>query len=163
MDQSLDYVQSHYALCPYEQQVCGDSRIVIPDVGGAEVRMTSFDNPKTSDFIFGQLCTYLLNWPENAKENDTMTVTADELESGATVYAATQIFSTESDAEEKHLASIGASFTVEWPRQVWLTAVASDTGSASGFRLSATYYDSPVVPTDGNGETTEDGTTISDG
>ena len=80
------YVLSQYQACPFVADVCGENRVVSPATD-TEVTMTSRDNPDSSDFIFGQLCAYEVQWPEGSVEEDKIFVIADELDDAAQVYA----------------------------------------------------------------------------
>jgi len=43
---------------------------------------------KSANFIFGEVCSYEVKWPEQATDGDQLSVKAVEIAAGATVYAA---------------------------------------------------------------------------
>ena len=70
LEEDADVRPSEYIVCPFDARVCGAERNLILTEDGAEQELTSLDNPKSSDFIFGQVCSYEIEWPETASEND---------------------------------------------------------------------------------------------
>ena len=75
-DISAGYSQGYYAVCPYDERVCGASRVITVEPLGSEQTVTSVGNPRSSDFIFGQLCSYEIVWPEQASDGDHFIIEA---------------------------------------------------------------------------------------
>ena len=84
-------------MCPFDTDVCGASRtiqvsetdvVAAESEAEAEIVMTNLGNAKSSDFIFGQLCSYEVKWPKNAVYDDEIVLTAVTLAEGAEVYIA---------------------------------------------------------------------------
>ena len=71
------YVQGHYFVCPFDKKICGEDRKVeISDDISEKVEITNLSHEETDDFIFGQLCSYELLWPESVVNENTMILKA---------------------------------------------------------------------------------------
>ena len=82
------------------------------------------DNPKSNDFIFGQMCSYEISWPEDATEYDEIVLSVLSLEEGATVYAtdSPDLFDSESDLIQEQLLSSDSKVTIKHPNSLYVTA-----------------------------------------
>ena len=82
------YTQSHYFVCPFEESVCGPSHTIEPSAVETEAEITNLGQEKSANFIFGEVCSYQVKWPEGSVEGDTMKLGLSELEGSLTLYAA---------------------------------------------------------------------------
>ena len=64
------YTQSQYFVCPFEESVCGPSHTVELNAAGTEAEITNLGQEKSANFIFGEVCSYQVNWPAGSVEKD---------------------------------------------------------------------------------------------
>ena len=132
--------------------------IAISDDISEKAEITNLGLESADDFIFGQLCSYELQWPESVVNENTMIVRAVQIAEGAEVYVTAGkegITAEEALSEEKLTA--GNEMNIRYPAKVYLTIKASDQGLDSGFAIQASF--SPTVGDDD--PITDDGRDVS--
>ena len=139
-DMAAGYTQGYYAVCPFDERVCGLNRVITVEPFGKEQTVTSVGNSRSSDFIFGQICSYEVVWPEQAQDGDHFIVGATSVALGAIVSA---IFGEEKINSKEFLREAnlteGVKLKVKYPLTAVITARAADTSENSDFSLSVTY------------------------
>jgi hypothetical protein len=78
--------------------------------------MTNSSVVNSSDFIFGQLCAYDLQWPESAVEGDKMYIKANDIAEGAQVYVAAGVAGmTSGEKQSEEQLFDGKSLLIKYP------------------------------------------------
>ena len=131
---------SRYSVCPFDTQVCGPNRTIQLDINGEAQAISSTGHAKSYDFIFGQLCSYELIWPEQGRSLDQIVLTVASKAEGATLYVGYSTSELQSNGFEKETILLPDSkLVVNYPDKVIITAKASDDGGDSAFEISASF------------------------
>ena len=73
-------------------------------------------NEKSDGFIFGEVCSYQIVWPNEAKEGDEINVRLTDIEVGTSVFvAAGEGFALGEKLEEEQLAQVNDSLKIAYP------------------------------------------------
>ena len=76
-------------MCPFDESICGPSRLILPEASGDVFYISASGNENSSNFIFGEVCSYQVEWPEEAVEGHSISLKLGELKGGmSAVYVA---------------------------------------------------------------------------
>ena len=137
---SFDLQSVEYVACPYEPDICGESREVKLLADGNVLPLSNLGAQNGSNFLFSQLCTYELIWPagdaiELTQESELI-LEAESLSEGAEVKVT--VISGNILQSEKFLEQ-GDQLMFYYPAQVYVVAKASDQGLQSSFTINASF------------------------
>ena len=104
-------------MCPFDESVCGPSHLIYPEASGVEYFITASGNEKSTNFIFGEVCSYQLEWPEEAVEGHSISLKLGELDGGmSAIYVAHGTgFDQAEKLEEVELSEVGQILTIAYP------------------------------------------------
>lgn len=137
------YPQSLYLACPFDENICGESRTVQVLANETSVSITSLENKNSNEFSFAQLCAYEVKWPQEATDGDELIFTATYLAEGAQVFVASakkELTSSETTGGiETKLDVMDEVLRYKYPMNIFVTVKASDLGLDSAFRVNVSF------------------------